>query len=659
MWCGAIRHQNQSSNVVERAKTCFDFEVACDAWLAKRNIWWSLVCIEWFDLIYWYCIIRGISPHARHHPWLCIQVSRALIRASILFKYLCTTLIGCVTLVCFPTLSQGLVNLVVHWERIQSLKNQDRLKSCSFFCRTINSINMTYKFIRRANSLPNCEPSIMDHRPSMKGYRRSISEMANKSLKTKGSHPSGPLIFFPADDPILEKCEERSEDSSGSDSTSSVSRNEVVITMEADSPTSNTRKMNPLKAWCRRRTPNLITGHHTWLVLHALLTILLLVLYFTRVITFPAGILAICELLFGVLVRNEIFIAALHCLVALIPCFQYEFNRMLHCIGGLHVSSAMAAFLWLLIGLSAETHGLGVRISGALLLAFIMALSLTALPVVRRRFHNAFEYVHRYAGWTSLIILLVHVVFLQTEKYTTFDFTAIINIPVFVLIAIIIIIFLPWLCVRKVFVQFQQPSKDLTVVTFPRALYPYGSTTRVSLDGREWHAFAIALTDPYSDQHSILVAAVGDWTKKLAENCRNNQLPQQIWTRRIKGLGFMYSIHAYRRVLIVCTGSGIAPALPYIKDPLPTTHTHLLWIAKQHEHQYGEYIWKLVQNKFPHVTLHDTQTQGRPGAQLVEDLFRKIDAQAVFVVSNEKFTNEVTNTLWRQGVPCFGALFDS
>ena len=132
-----------------------------------------------------------------------------------------------------------------------------------------------------------------------------------------------------------------------------------------------------------------------------------------------------------------------------------------------------------------------------------------------------------------------------------------------------------------------------------------------------------------------------------------------IWIRRIKGLGFMYSIHAYRKVLIVCTGAGIAPALPYIKDPLPTTHTHLLWIAKQHEQNYGKEVWSLVEKKYPHVTLHDTSLQGRPGVQLVEDEFWKSESEAVFIVSNEKYTNEVVNGLWKKGIPCFGALFDS
>jgi NAD(P)H-flavin reductase len=434
---------------------------------------------------------------------------------------------------------------------------------------------------------------------------------------------------------------------------------EVRITLEEKYMTPSTMKMHSVKRWYRRTVPDCITCHQAWLIIHGLVTVALCILYFTHIMEISAGTIAICELLFGVLVRNEIFIAILHQLVALIPYFKYEFNRMLHCIGGLHVSAVICAFFWLLISLICESHGLVVRITGGIIVFLIIFLSLTALPIVRRRFHNTFEHIHRYVGWTSLIILVIHVVFLQLDKFHSFNREALFNAPVLILISIITIIFLPWICVRKVLVQFNQPSKDLTVITFPRALYPYGSTTRISLDGHEWHAFAIALTDPCIDQHSILVAAVGDWTKSLAEACRTNKLPEQVWIRRIKGLGFMYSIHAYRRVLIVCTGAGIAPALPYIKDPLPTTHTHLLWIAKQHENNYGEYIWKLVQKIHPHFTLHDTSISGRPGVQLVEENFWKTNSQAVFIVSNEKFTNEVTNALWRKGIPCFGALFDS
>jgi NAD(P)H-flavin reductase len=504
-----------------------------------------------------------------------------------------------------------------------------------------------------------------DHSPAMNSfylnkYRRTISDNPTAPVKLKrfGSDILGTISFMPIDD-VSENTESSSTNHSSSDEVLGSKHGEVKITLEDQSMMLSTMKMCPAEAWCHRTTPNYITCHQVWLVIHVVVTITLCVLYFTHTMKVSAGTIAICELLFGVLVRNEIFVALLHRLFALIPYFKYEFNRMLHCIGGLHVSSAIAAFFWLLISLSSEPHGLGVRITGGIILFLVILLSLTAIPIIRRRFHDIFEHIHRFVGLTCLIILIIYVIFLQLETLDSFNIEAIFNTAVLVLMAIVVIIFLPWICVRKVFVQFKQPSKDLTIITFPRALYPYGSTTRISLDGHEWHAFAIALTDPCTDQHSILVAAAGDWTKNLAESYRTNTLPQNLWIRRIKGLGFMYSIHVYRRVLIVCTGSGIAPALPYIKDPLPTTHTHLLWIAKQHEHNYGEYIWKLVQRIHPHFTLHDTGISGRPGAQLVEDNFWTTNSEAVFVVSNEKFTLEVTNALWRKGIPCFGALFDS
>ncbi|CAF2103144.1 unnamed protein product [Rotaria magnacalcarata] len=507
---------------------------------------------------------------------------------------------------------------------------------------------------KRMNWLKNYNCSTLLKVSYLEKFRRATSHEPVTPTKRERFMSDNIIVSFPMD----EKIPKTSENSSSDDVFAS-SNNEVRITVEEHSITSSTRKMHPIKAWYRHTIPDSITCHQAWLVIHISVTIALCVLYFTHIIHISGGTISICELLFGVLVRNEIFIALLHRIVALVPCFKYELNRMLHCIGGLHVSSAICAFLWLLISLIFELHGLGARITGGIISFLIVFISLTAIPIVRRRFHNIFEHIHRYAGWTTLIILVIHVIFLQLDKFDSFSTETLFNAPVLILVVIVIIIFLPWICIRKVVVQYNQPSKDLTVITFPSAFYPYGSTTRISLDGHEWHAFAIALTDPWTNQHSILVAIAGDWTKKLAENCRANQLPEHIWIRKIKGLGFMYSIHAYRKVLIVCTGAGIAPALPYIKDSLPTTHVHLLWIEKQHQRIYGDYVWNLVQNTYPHFTLHDTSVSGRPGVQLVEDHFWKTESEAVFVVSNEKFTVEVANALWRKDIPCFGALFDS
>lgn len=498
-----------------------------------------------------------------------------------------------------------------------------------------------------------------EKRPPKPVFKRSISESLSKAGSNLFQRTTSKIRRVACEDIIFEREEDLDDEAEPTFTAIENPPCEVRIDVPEQEVATNKQIHHYPGFGYRRIIPRMITAHHAWLVIHFLVTILLLVLYFTNILQVSAGVISICELLVGVLVRNEIFVAYLHRLIALTPIFKYEFNRMLHCIGGIHVSCACAAFGWLLISLAAEKHGLCARITGSILLTFILFISATAIPVVRRKYHNTFEYIHRYAGWTSLAILLVHVIFLQLEQYPAFNVKAIINVPVFVLIFIFIIIVLPWLWVRRVPVQYMQPSKDVTVVTFPGALYPYGSVTRISDNGREWHAFAIALTNATDDEHSVVIATAGDWTRKLAEDYRSNQSPNHMWIRRIKGLGFMYSIHAYRKVLIVCTGSGIAPALPYIKDSLPTTHSHLLWISRNHQINYGDYIWSLVQQKFPHVTLHDTHRDGRPGPELVEETFWRTKSEAIFVVSNEPFTNTVVNAMWERGIPCFGALFDS
>jgi hypothetical protein len=378
------------------------------------------------------------------------------------------------------------------------------------------------------------------------------------------------------------------------------------------------------------------------------------VLYFTQKIPLSAGTIATCELLSGILVQNENFLALLYYLIGWIPFFKYEFNRTLHCIDSFYGSSAIGAFLWLLISLCFEDHGLVVRITGGILLFLIISLSLMTMSIIRHHYYNTFEYIYRYVSRTCLIILIIHVLFLQLDTFDSFTTKAIFNVPVLALVAIVIIVFLPWQCI-----QYKQPSKELTIITFPQEFCPYDSTTRILLDGHEWHAYAITLSDQCIDQHPISVAGMRDGTKNIIEDHQTNKLLPYVWIRQIKGLDFMYSIRAYRKVLIICTDSDIAPAVPYIKDPLPKTHIHLLWSAQQYEYNYGEYIWQLVQKTSPHFTLHDTAIHGQPNPQLIEYHFWKTNSEAVFIVSNEAFTEEVQNTLWRKGIDCFGALFDS
>jgi len=312
-----------------------------------------------------------------------------------------------------------------------------------------------------------------------------------------------------------------------------------------------------------------------------------------------------------------------------------------------------------MISLVKEINNLANLITASLLLVLITVLSLAAIPPIRRSYHNSFEYIHRFVGWFALVILIAHVTLLEAEKKDLTFGEALSEAIVIELIIITFIIFLPWVLVRKTKVTWTQPSALLTIATFEGVYNPYGTVSRVSFNGIEWHAFAIALVDPKKETHSLVIAKVGDWTTKVSNGCAKGTLPNQIWVRHMKSIGFMYSIHAYKKVLIVCTGSGIAPALPYIQTPIPTTLTHVLWIAKKHRQVYGDLLMDMIEKTSPNYTLHDTGINGRPSVDLVIEWYYKVEAEAVFVVSNEPFTDQIVNGCWEKAIPTFGALFDS
>ena len=118
-------------------------------------------------------------------------------------------------------------------------------------------------------------------------------------------------------------------------------------------------------------------------------------------------------------------------------------------------------------------------------------------------------------------------------------------------------------------------------------------------------------------------------------------------------------VDAYSRVVTLATGAGIAPCLPQID--IASSNIYLLWIAKDHETAYGPEVWEIV-SKLPRnqVFLHDTKKMGRPNAaEMIQNTVAKHRAEAVFVVSNDRYTRTIMNECWRMGIRCYGATRDS
>ncbi|CAE6459362.1 unnamed protein product [Rhizoctonia solani] len=378
---------------------------------------------------------------------------------------------------------------------------------------------------------------------------------------------------------------------------------------------------------------------------------------------------ALINLMIVVLVRNELLLAAAYYSFNYIPFRRFYFHRMLHSIGGLHVGGAFATFIWITtytVELGKHTPldtpmNRALFATAVLLPVGIAVMIIFALRPLRERFHNAWEYTHRFVGWTLVADLVAHlgVKAALLPKARDLFRTA---LPYFVIV-IVISIFYVWFTVTKSKVKIVA-NKSVAIVKFPgKPTLADGTFARISRNWWQWHAFSVALSDhsnPDQPEFSLIVGRAGDWTNGLIGDSIAGSAPERLYIRGVNPPGFMHMHHAYKKVVTICTGAGIAPALPHIAQH--TSNIHLIWIAKNHRETYGEEVWGAVESNLPpnQIQLHDTGKQGRPDVkELIIEAAKKHEAEAVFIVSNDPYTLMVMNICWRIGIRCYGATRDS
>ena len=96
----------------------------------------------------------------------------------------------------------------------------------------------------------------------------------------------------------------------------------------------------------------------------------------------------------------------------------------------------------------------------------------------------------------------------------------------------------------------------------------------------EWHGFA-TISEPGKPGYSLGVSRAGDWTsKEIAEP------PKEMWVRGIPCFGVVAVTPLFRRVVLVATGSGIAPLAPVVFAK--KTELQLLWTAPAVRKTFGD-----------------------------------------------------------------------
>ncbi len=384
--------------------------------------------------------------------------------------------------------------------------------------------------------------------------------------------------------------------------------------------------------------------------------------------------MVIANLLLAVVIRQQYVINLLFKVATSIPTsaplrLRQLMGKVYH-FGGLHIGGAIAGTIWMIILMGSVMYQHwallpGIKMSGATVMSalqicmLLVLMLVMAIPAIRQKFHNHFEIVHRFGGWTLLAMFWVHFILFtaDTNEQTTNTslWSALFAQPGFwALLVITTSIALPWLRLKKVPVEIERPSDHVILARFNYGVTPFaGSSTTLSRNPlTEWHSFA-NVPEPGRDGFRLTISRAGDWTGRLIDD-----VPSHIWVKGIPTAGVGNVDQLFKRVVWIATGSGIGPTLPHLlAQEVPA---HLVWSTRNARKTYGDDLVEEILKVEPNALIWDTDERGRPDlVQLAYAAVKAFDAEAVIVIANEKLTRQVVHGMECRHIPAYGAIWDS
>ena len=306
---------------------------------------------------------------------------------------------------------------------------------------------------------------------------------------------------------------------------------------------------------------------------------------------------------------------------------------------------------------------------------------LFSIPSIREKHHDAFETTHRFLGWSSIAIFWIQLLLLVQEDASTPTSSlghALLHTPTFWTLSLTTTFLVyPWLRLRRWTFTAHAISPHALHLSFPHAIHKFSCLTISSSPLREWHPFAtFPSTDVSTPGASIVISNAGDWTKNLIRSVTahtqatgKDAVELRFYTKSHPKAGAISLTCLFPRVLLVTTGSGIGPCLSSLLENglassrCPTRSrqfARLVWSSREPEKTFGPHIMALVAKADPDALVIDTAEMGRPDLlEVAWSMYRKLDVEAVFVLSNQKVVKWVVGGLERRGVPAFGPIWDS
>ncbi|MBC9713556.1 hypothetical protein H9Y04_13350 [Streptomyces sp. TRM66268-LWL] len=413
-------------------------------------------------------------------------------------------------------------------------------------------------------------------------------------------------------------------------------------------------QLPPVTSWHRRLLKHPRLMHYNRLAAAVLVVNLAAVL----VRGFPEdprtlGHAALANLALAIVIRQQYVINLLFRLATWAPVSwplkaRWTLGKVYH-FGGLHVGGALAGTCWFLaltVSITATGEGgaavLAVSYALIALLAVIVA---TALPPFRARFHDRFELIHRFGGWTALLLFWAHTLLLARGPGEP---------GIWVLAGVTFSVALPWLRLRKVDVAIERPSSHVALARFDHGVTPFaGSSTAISRSPlKEWHSFA-NVPSPGRPGFRLTISRAGDWTGSFIDDA-----PERVWVKGITTAGVANIETLFSKVVYMATGSGIGPCLPHLLAA--EVPARLVWATRDPRKTYGDRLVDEILAVQPDAVVWDTGKDGKPDmVRLAYAAYRDFGAEAVICISNKKLTWQVVHGLERRGIPAYGAIWDS
>ncbi|EEA93331.1 membrane protein [Pseudovibrio sp. JE062] len=373
--------------------------------------------------------------------------------------------------------------------------------------------------------------------------------------------------------------------------------------------------------------------------------------------------MALINLSLGILIRQQRVVNALFWLATRVPTswplwIRWGAGKVFH-FGGLHSSSTVSGTIWFGFLLYAMVAN---RIEGAALpsdqtlalsgamVALMVLLIITAQGGFRARYHNTFEKVHRFVGWTVLGLFWA-----QTISITQDTGGVLLETPAFWMLCLITLsIISPWLTLKRVKVDVVKPSNHAVLAKFNYGDTPFpGSSNAIShTPFGEYHAFA-NIPSPHEPGYRLAISRAGDWTGEFIENP-----PSHVWVKGITTSGVARIEVLFKKVVYVGTGSGIGPIVPHLlAGKVPNK---VIWSTRNPRKTYGDAFVDEIMSSTEDPVIWDTDAQGKPDlTALTMKAVQESGAEAVIVISNQKLTRKLVHDMESLGIPAYGAIWDS